>query len=265
MNGGNSPTHPICEGRKVYTKAKLEKLQKESGRAILYPITTEEMAVVRKNLEKIIQERQLMSTYIASTIGISKSRWSYWMNDESRNLSVDALLALSDLLGCTLHELVMGEDTPIKLPKKCTLLYSIIKSRAELHAVCDKILNKTSAEMIPTKKLVYNRLSERANDLNQPLRCYLLEESFEFIPAVREFAREDPAFHGRFPAFYGFCGFFDDNADFLARQDFSECRMTVHGREIENIYQKTIGKFAALSEGQQVDILGYLLNERYMK
>lgn len=265
MSRETPSTHPICNGRTTYTSTKLKKIKKDSDRAILYPIVAKEMAVVRKNVEQIVNERQLVGTYVAATIGISKATWCYWLNDPNRNLSVEAMLALSDLIGCTFHELVMGEDAPIKLPKKCSLLYSVIKSRAELHAVCDKILAKTPAEKIPPQKLIYYRLRERANDLNKPLRNYFIETSLEFIPTVREFSSEDPAFKGRLPIFFGFCGFYDDNADFLARQDLSECRMTVGGREVEPIYRKTIGKFAALSEEQQLDILGYLLHERYMK
>lgn len=265
MKNGTLSIHPICNGRTIYTKAKLMKMQKESESVILYPIVMNEMIVVRNNVEQILRERQIMGAYCASAIGISKSHWSYWMADPKRNLSVEALLALSDLLGCSFHELIMGEKGSIKLPKKCSLLYQVIKSRAGLHAICDKILNETPVTKIDTKKLIYLRLRERANDLNRPLRNYLIETSLEFVSTAKEFSSKDPAFKSRIPAFFGFCGFFEDNADYLARQDFSDYEMLAGRHVVEDIYRKTIGKFASLTEEQQVSILGYLLYERYLR
>lgn len=257
--------HPVCAGRTVYSKASLEKLQQKDSHGILTGITNAEMAIVRANVTKIIQERQLSNAYFAAAVGVSKSQWSYWMSDPKRNLSVRAMLALSDLLGCSLHELVMGEKGCIRLPVRCALLYSVIRSQAALHALCDKHLAQLSAEPIETEKLIYLRLCERANDKNRPLRTILIQTSLEFVPAAKDFSAPDPIFKGRLPTFYGLCGLFDDHADFLARQDFSACKMSAAGRIVEPIYQKTIGKFASLSEDQQLAILSSLLHARYLK
>lgn len=267
MSNGKPPIHPICEGRTVYTKAKLAKLQKENNNknSILYPIVTEEMAIVRNNVSRIASERQLLDSYCAASIGISKYLWSFWMSDPKRNLSVEAMLALSDLLGCTFNELIMGENAPIRLSKKCSLLYTVIKSRAVLHATCDKLLGSTPIAPVESRKLIYCRMKERADDLNRPLRNILLETSLDFSGVARDCTAEDPAFNSRLPAFFGLCAFFDDNADYFVRQDISNYSMIANKQPVESMYQKTIGKFAALTTEQQENILGYLLHERYLK
>lgn len=255
-------THPVCNGRTIYTADMFKSMVENRGDHVITAIFNKEMAVVRQNVKEIFRERALMDSYVAQMLGWDKTHYSKWMSEPERNLSLSAAAAMSNLVGCSLNELVMGEKKPIRLPRTATLLYSIIKSRAALHAVCDKMLSQTPKAEIPLEDLVYSRLEDRADDLNEDIYQMVVKWNAELKQVAFKLLRNGK-YIGRLPMIYAICVCTEDSPDYLLRQNISSCDMTADGKEVEARYRSTIGTFMALARSDQENILADLVYKRY--
>lgn len=254
--------HPICAGRTIYTEADFKAMAENRGDHVITAVFNGEMAVLRQNVSRIVAERNMLDSYVAQMLGWDKTHYSKWMSEPERNLSLTAAVNMSALFGCSLHELVMGEQKPIKLPKLCALLYTIIKSRAALHAECDKFIAQSEPKEIDIEDLVYGRLQERADDKNEELYQMIVKWNLE-LKQVAFKLQQNGKYIGRLPMIYAICVCLDDSPDFLLRQNFGSCEMTADGKTVEDRYAKTIGAFAALDRERQVDIIAELTCRRY--
>ena len=255
--------HPICEGRTVYTEKDFKNMVENKGDHVITPTFNEQMAIVRNNVKNIIAGRNLLDSYVAQMIGWDKTHYSKWMTEPERNLSLTAAAKLSDLLGCSLHELVMGEPKPIKLPRLCALLYTIIKSRAVLHADCDKLIAQSKTEEVDIENLVYKRLQERADDKNEEMYQMIVKWNNAELKQVAFKLQQNGKYIGRLPMIYAICVCLEDSPDYLLRQNFGSCEMTANGKTVEDRYTRTIGNFAALDKERQEDIIAELTCRRY--
>lgn len=257
-------SHAVCQGRTIYTDEMFRGMVQNRGDHVITDTFNKEMSVVRKNVKAICAERDYMDSYVAQMIGWDKTHYSKWMSEPERNLSLSAAIALSNLLGCSLHELIMGENKPIRLPKMCALLYSIVRSRATLHAECDKYISQCAKESIQIEDLVYSRLQERADDMNEDLYQMIVKWNAE-LKQVAFKLLQNGRYIGRLPMIYAICVCTEDSPDYLLRQNIADCDMTADGKMVEDRYKQTIGAFTALTRVQQESVLASLTCKRYFQ
>lgn len=252
--------HPICKGRKIYVAADFKDMLQNRSDHVITAVFNSEMAVVRQNVKELCRERDMMDSYVAQMLGWDKTQYSKWMNEPERNLSLTAAIQLCTLLGCTLNELIMGESKPVKLPKLSVALYEIIRSKAALHAECDKMM--VQIDDLTIEDLVYARLQERADDKNEDLYQMIVKWNAELKQVAFRLLR-NKKFIGRLPMVYAICVCTEDSPDFLLQQNIAHCNMTANGKLVEDRYKQTLGRFVSLSTENQHKILATLINARY--
>ena len=255
--------HPIWEGRSVMTAEQYAEMQTGYEDRLITTFFNEQMAIVRQTVSGILAQRQLSDSYAAQMIGYDKTQYSKWMNEPNRNLSPSTIVPMSNLLGCSANEFVVGEKRPIALPKLEALIYSIIRKRAAWHADCDKLISSYTAKELPYQELICERIMDRADDMNVNPYLLLTEKSVE-MKQIAEKMVETHQFVGRLPLLYGVCMFLKDSADYYLRQNYAPCEMTADGKPVEEKYKQTIGAFAALSKKEKHEITAKMVLARYM-